>query len=277
MNITPFSQVFTCHRTDISGLVIHTGGYAQTTPGHIWGPGIRTYYLLHYVISGCGWYQVGKELHQLSAGDLFIGYPNEIIKYGADLKDPWQYCWVGFSGLDASYLVKATDFSRKNHVMHVKSEELKDTLIDIYNHYGLSTQNYLNMLSRLNAFFAVLISNSRQETPRLKRNDYLERALSFMETEYHDSITIEEIAAFTGISSSHLYRLFMNEYAISPLNYLTQFRIRRACSMLLQTPTMPVSVIAYSIGYNDPMYFSRIFHKTIGMSPSEYRKNARAN
>ena len=59
---------------------------------------------------------------------------------------------------------------------------------------------------------------------------------------------------------------------MSPSKYQAQLRIQKACNLLLDNPTMPISVIAYSVGYNDPLYFSKVFHKLIGKSPTEYRK-----
>lgn len=271
----PFKKVFSAHRTEISGIIIRTAGYSQTEAGHIWGPGIRTYYLLHYVISGKGWYNVGKEKYQLSEGDLFLAFPNEIIKYGADLKDPWKYCWVGFVGLDIPYIIKLTGFTKKQHTMHIPHGSIADIMIDLYENYGTQTSHYLYMLAKLMLLFSILTENSHNNPVHSKCSDYLDQALSFMETEYQSPLTVQEIASFAGISSSHLNRLFMKEYTVPPLKYLTQLRIRRACNMLIETPSLPVSVIAYSVGFNDALYFSRTFHRIIGMSPSEYRKKSR--
>jgi len=268
----PFKKVFSSYRTEITGIIIRTAGYSQTEPGHIWGPGIRAYYLLHYVISGKGWYNVGKERHWLSEGDLFMSFPNEIIKYGADLECPWKYCWVGFLGLDIPYIMKQAGFTKKKHILHIPSDDIAETMIDLYKSYGTQTKNYLYMISKLTHLFSIIIADSERNPPLPKGSDYLEKALTYMKTEYQSPITIDEIASFAGISSSHLYRLFMKEYSVPPLKYLTQFRIQSACNMLIENPSLPVSVIAYSVGFNDPLYFSRSFRKATGVSPSEYRK-----
>ncbi|MFT4105601.1 MAG: AraC family transcriptional regulator [Lacrimispora sp.] len=268
----PFTKVFSAYRTEITGIIIRTAGYSQTAPGHIWGPGIRTYYLLHYVISGKGWYNVGNERHWLSEGDLFFSFPNEIIKYGADLECPWKYCWVGFLGLDIPYIIKQTGFTKKKHTLHIPSDDIARTMIDLYKNYGTQTGNYLYMISKLAHLLSIIILHSKSNPPIPKGSDYLEKALTYMKTEYQSPVTINEIASFAGISSSHLYRLFMKEYSVAPLKYLTQFRIQCACNMLIENMSLPVSVIAYSVGFNDPLYFSRSFRKAIGVSPSEYRK-----
>lgn len=272
MQELPFKDYFSAHRTEIIGLIVRTAGYSQTEPGHIWGPGIRSYYLLHYVISGKGWYEVGKEKYQLSEGDLFLGFPGEIIKYGADLEDPWKYCWTGFTGQDIPYLIKLAGFTRKKHVLHIPCDDIAAVMIDLYQNYGTRPSSYMYMISKLALLFSVIIEKSQNTSRRFRGSSSLDKALDFMESECQHPLTVSEIASCAGISDSHLYRLFMKEYSVPPLKYLTQFRIRRACNMLIENTSVPVSVIAYSVGFNDPLYFSRTFHKIMGMSPTEYRK-----
>ena len=78
------------------------------------GSGIRDHYLIHYVISGKGTYEVNNETHFLSAEDAFLVYPNTEIIYRADAKTPWEYAWVGFTGSDAATILQATDFFPAN-------------------------------------------------------------------------------------------------------------------------------------------------------------------
>ncbi len=276
--IEPFKKLFTCHQDIVHSVHIHTGGYSQTEPGHIWGPGVRSYYLLHYIIRGHGWFEVRKERHTLAAGDLFLGYPNEIIKYGADFKDPWYYCWIGFSGMDIPHVLKMTEFSHKNHTMHIDSPKIPEAIIKIYENYEANFASYLEMLSAFNHFLSLLVEASHSNYPppnqkhKGKRGIYLEKAISFMETDNSVGCTIDDVAQYVGISTCQLYRIFMEEYSVSPSKYQAQLRIQKACNLLLDNPTMPISVIAYSVGYNDPLYFSKVFHKLIGKSPTEYRK-----
>lgn len=67
--------------------------------------------------------------------------------------------------------------------------------------------------------------------------------------------------------------LSWNTRGLSPAQYITDFRVNAACRLLEETE-LPVSAVARSVGYNDSLYFSRIFHKTKGVSPTEYRADA---
>lgn len=277
--IQPFKKLFTCHQDDIRSICLNTGGHSQTEPGHIWGPGVRSYYLLHYVISGRGWYAVKKEKHFLSSGDLFLGFPNEIIKYGADFDDPWCYCWIGFSGMDIPHILKMTDFSRKNHIMHIDSPDIPETIIRIHQQYGTDFSSYLKMLSTFHHLLSMLVYASQKKSSqplhgnlRSKQEIYLDKAISFMETDTSHGGGVHDIARYVGISPSHLYRIFIEAYSVSPSKYQTQIRMQKACNLLHEQPDMPISIIAYSVGYNDPLYFSKVFHRTVGKSPTDYRK-----
>ena len=85
---------------------------------------------------------------------------------------------------------------------------------------------------------------------------------------------IQEISDHLGINRSYLHRIFKASTDSSLQNYLLDRRIHHAC-ILLQDTELTIQVIAHSVGYPDPLNFSRIFHQKIGMSPSGYRKDFR--
>ena len=82
---------------------------------------------------------------------------------------------------------------------------------------------------------------------------------------------MEDIAYYVGISRSHLFRSFQHYMSRSPKEYLTEYRIKQACHLLRETD-LSVSAIAYSVGFENNLYFSKAFRKQKGLSPSEYRK-----
>ena len=76
--------------------IVH--GREICAPGHTFGPAVRRYTLIHYVMSGKGTYRVGGETYHVEAGEAFRILPGEITVYSADSDDPWTYRWVGFDG-----------------------------------------------------------------------------------------------------------------------------------------------------------------------------------
>lgn len=84
-------------------------------------------------------------------------------------------------------------------------------------------------------------------------------------------IKIEELCRVACMSKSSLYRMFSEEYGISPAQLIIEERLRYAKQFLQDASSMSIKEAAYASGFNDPNYFSRIFKKMEGMSPSEYR------
>lgn len=101
----------------------------------------------------------------------------------------------------------------------------------------------------------------------------IEKAVKYIESNYHRDLGIDELAEYVYLSTSHFCSLFKQETEYTFLEYLTKCRIEKACFMLLNTD-MKVFQIASMIGYQDAKYFTQVFKKLIGMTPSEYREQA---
>lgn len=107
--------------------------------------------------------------------------------------------------------------------------------------------------------------------PKEKKITYVEEALRYIESNYSQSVNIQVIADYLNIERTYLYRLFKDITGSSPQEYLLYYRIRRACSLLAETE-LPVSDIARSVGYEDALYFSRLFKQKKGRTPTQYRR-----
>jgi AraC-like DNA-binding protein len=101
-------------------------------------------------------------------------------------------------------------------------------------------------------------------------NTPLQRAYSFIEAHLSQKITVDHIAAHAFVSRSQLNRLFYQDQKMSPVRYLTQRRLERACS-LLKTTDLPVKRIGVLCGYPQAEHFSRIFLRYYEVTPGEFR------
>lgn len=101
----------------------------------------------------------------------------------------------------------------------------------------------------------------------------LKKALAYIQTNYREGLTQEQVAQAVHLSPGYFSRLFRHEQGVTFSEYLASLRLQKA-QHLLQTSALSIGEIAAEVGYGDPNYFSRVFSKTYGMSPSEFRESA---
>lgn len=259
----------------LNSLSVYNVGNQKCEPGYQWGPGMRNHYCIHYVISGIGYYEVNGETWKLSAGDTFILYPNTEVKYYADMEKPWEYAWVGFMGTDAEFLIQATDFSREIPFIKkgvLPKKKLQKQLDNIYEVKGSTYEAAVAMTGALYTLLSTFMSYAKHvEHTKDNQMMYVEKARDYIEANYSYPITVEEVADYVGISRSHLFRSFQTYLKQSPKEYLIEFRIKKACHLLKET-SLSVAAIAYSVGIENNLYFSKAFKSKMNVSPSEYRK-----
>lgn len=257
---------------ELVSLSVYNVGFQNCAPLYQWGPGIRDHYLIHYVISGKGYYKTKNKTFTLKAGDTFLVYPNTEVLYYADETNPWEYAWVGFTGSDASTILKATDFTKETPI--IKQTPLGDSihlqLLHIYDARGNEFEHAVEMTGRLYTMLALFMQGASKDPVQNTAATYVQKGIEYISANYSYNITVEDIADYVGLSRSHLFRSFESVLGQSPKEYLTDFRMRHAC-YLLEHSSLSITAIANSIGFDNSLYFSKTFHKSKGMAPKEYR------
>ena len=252
----------------VGALTVFNTGVQRCEGSYSWGPGVRDHYLIHYVISGKGEYQAGGRTYALAAGDMFLTCPDENIFYQANAGDPWEYCWVGFHGTEAKLLLDQTDLSAERPVLRGVSPDAYKQMMRIYESRGSQPHQAAFMTGALYQLLAALMRDRRAPAAR-RGDDSVQQACEFITNNLAMPITVEDIAAHVGLSRSRLYRLFMDQMRMSPVQVLTQVRIRQACA-LLGRGDLSVKAVAASVGFENQLYFSRRFREIMGCSPTEF-------
>lgn len=107
--------------------------------------------------------------------------------------------------------------------------------------------------------------------PASAKNHYIVKAIAYVEQHYQENLSMGDVCKSLLISESYLTKLFKENTDYSFIDYLTNYRIKKACE-LLKNPTMKIYSIAEQVGYKDQRYFSVLFKKIVGVTPKQFRE-----
>lgn len=250
---------------------IYYCGREKCDVGHFFGPAVRSHYLMHFVLSGRGVYQCRGQSYEVEKGEAFLIRPQEITYYEADEKDPWEYAWVAFNGIEAEGMLQAAGMSENKLVCKIinlkESTEFLEKMIQTFQESGHHEYEMVG-------FFFLLFSTIKKEEPKIKNKpdrEYLDQALAYIQNNYSYDIHVTDIASFVGIDRTYLFKIFKEYKNLSPKKYLLQYRILAAKDMITNT-NYSMTEVALSCGFYDLPSFCRNFKSQEGCTPTEYRK-----
>lgn len=253
-------------------------GCSKTEPLHSFGPAVKPFYLIHYILSGKGVFAYGEKEYHLEAGYGFLITPDHLAFYQADEKDPWTYVWVGFTGAEAESVVEELGLSVNHPVFFCdKTQEIYSTVTDMMEYNTYSFSDNLRRNGYLSIFLSLIATRADGQIDEEddKANSHVEKAIEYVRMNYCNPIKVTDIADYVCINRSYLYSLFEEYLHISPQQFLTMYRITKSLELLHSTD-YPIESIALSSGYTDVLVFTKAFKKKMGMSPSTYRNEMRS-
>ncbi len=263
-------------------LCLHHCGHQNCDPGHTFGPGKRTEYIIHCVQNGYGIFVSKEKTYHLTQGDTFLICPGEKVYYAADSEHPWSYSWIAFRGMKVERFLHHTGYSDANPILHLDDASFFfDTVNKILDTTALTYTNELKRQSYLLDLFSLLVENSRAKSSQkvwydYPVNTYVNQAASFIRRNYYKQIRIADVAEYVGINRSYLTSSFQKILKTSPQKFLQNCRMTQAADLLKSTEDS-ITAIAHHVGYADPLAFSKIFKKEYGLSPRQYRQSLKDN
>lgn len=250
-------------------------GKERCAPLHSFGPGVRDIYKIHFIHSGRGVVRAEGVTHELTAGQAFLAYPERVIFYQADGTDPWTYSWIGFCGDQVEDILSRTRLSPANPVFPMDTR-LMPQLYELLNEAedNAATRD-LRLQALLHEFLTRLVelapASGRLASARVQaKESYIHRCLDFLHGHYSEEITVGQLAAIVGLDRKYLSSLFKQATGLPPQQYLLHYRMEKACA-LLRKGHYSIGEVARSVGYQDALLFSKMFKKSVGVSPSDYR------
>ena len=235
----------------------------------------RLDYQLLYVASGkAHFYFQGKE-EIVSAGNMVLYRPKEEQRYYYYGAEHPEVYWVHFTGNNVKNILRQYGIADDIHVIHTNTSlEYKRLFSLMIQELKLCKDDYEELLvyylkELLIMIHRVLINNPPGKSSFLITE--MDDAVQYFHTNYNQTISIENYAAKHNMSVSWFIRNFKEYTNATPAQYILSLRISNART-LLENTSYNVSEISNIVGYENPLYFSRIFKKQCGMSPSEFRK-----
>ena len=235
--------------------------------------GRRDYQLL-YIARGKGhFYFDGKE-QIITEGNMILYRPNEVQMYYYYAPDKTEAYWVHFTGRHVESILEFYELPETENVFYTgTSPDYQWMYRQMIQELQLCRANYEELLSLMLRHIFIMINRYIVEGRKAGSDiqNEIERATHYFNENYNKPLNIDEYAESRHMSTCWFIRSFKQILKVTPMQYILSLRMANAQS-LLETSEYNISEIAEAVGYDNPLYFSRLFHKHIGVSPTEYRK-----
>ncbi len=238
-----------------------------------WQKGRRDYQIL-YVANGKThfWFDGKEEI--VSTGHMVLYKPEEIQKYVYYLEDNPEVFWIHFTGSDVKNILAYHGISLDEHVFYCGVlPDYKALFRKIIQELQLCRYGYEDYIASLFNDILLLVDRQQHEQKKATGNvqEQIERAAAYFNENYNTKISIDDYAESLHISTNWFIHNFKQYTGMSPAQYILSLRMVNAQSLLERT-TYNIKEISEIVGYENPLYFSRVFKKEIGKSPAQYRK-----
>ena len=238
-----------------------------------WQKGRRDYQIL-YVANGKThfWFDGREEI--VSTGHMVLYKPEEIQKYVYYLEDNPEVFWIHFTGRDVKNILAYHGISLDEHVFYCGVlPDYKALFRKIIQELQLCRYGYEDYIASLFNDILLLVDRQQHEQKKTTGNvqEQIERAAAYFNENYNTKISIDDYAESLHISTNGFIHNFKQYAGMSPAQYILSLRMVNAQSLLERT-TYNIKEISEIVGYENPLYFSRVFKKEIGKSPAQYRK-----
>lgn len=235
----------------------------------------RLDYQLLYVSSGKAHFVLNGKDREVSAGHMVLYLPRQKQDYVYYGKDKPEVYWIHFTGSDVKNILRHYEIPLDEPLFYCGVVSTYSYLFkEIINELQTCRVGYQELLTMYLRQIFLLIQRSRMEQkPAVSTyiQEEVENARRYFNEHYNEAINIEEFAQSRSMSVSWFLRNFKQATGMSPMHYILINRINNAVS-LLETTDYNINEISTIVGYDNPMYFSRLFKKQKGVSPTEYRK-----
>ena len=252
----------------------------ETKHQRIYRPGGMESWVLNCTTEGVGLVNRDTAPFCCTTGDILLFPPGVVHDYGREPNTPrWEHRWVDFQPRPA--------WEHWLQWPHAGNGVLRVTVRDrsVWQRIPRRLREVADLLCRplqhridfcLNATEEIILWCHSAAGPvgGVAVDPRIDRAAGFIQRHYNESHTVSSLAQQVALSPSRFAHLFRRQTGTTPMKYLERLRIARAQELLLTTG-LSISEIGYQCGYDEPLYFSKVFRGSVGRSPRQFRRGTR--
>lgn len=234
-------------------------------------------HILMYCVQGTGWYELdGSKPQVVHAGDLVILPAYMAHVYGANAAEPWSIYWIHLRGEHASTYIELLLAHKISAIVPSKAPKWLELFHECYDAletgYSLQAMTYASQITGY--MLGMLAYGQGTGVSMISSKRAAEQSVQYMLEHLERGLTLKELAAQAQLSAPHYSQLFKQATGHSPIDYFLRLKIQHSCRYLDFTD-WTVKQISSELGFKDPYYFSRLFSKMMGRSPTEYRNKSK--
>lgn len=233
----------------------------------------RIDYQLIYIASGHGYFHIGGHDQDLSQGSMILFKPGDQQVYTYRKEDKTQAYWLHFVGTEIDEILPISNLESPLVTIPNETSEVLRLFKRIIREFQLRPLNYSDYAN--DCLHQLLLHTKRSlinyDTAQTLTHKNIEATIALMNEFYGKKNTLQYYAEYAGLSVSRFIYNFETFTGKAPMKYLTSIRMENAMQFLLN-PDLSISEVGLIVGYEDPLYFSRVFKNYVGIPPSSYRK-----
>jgi len=231
--------------------------------------------ILIYCLRGKGWFSIDGHRMEVSANEFIIVPTTKArMSYGADEDDPWSIYWVHFcgenlKGFNEGFNLGLYDGAKPIHLNEKGIQIWESMYENLQLGYGRENLNNVNLC--LYHFLATFFYPEKHTSIKAQdERDMIKKTINYMQQGLSKKVSVEHFAEYNQLSVSYFSSLFKKSTGMPPMDYFIHLKVRKACAQLYSTE-IKIRDIANGLGYEDAFHFSRLFKKSMRVSPQKYR------
>lgn len=228
---------------------------------------------IYYMKEGRCTYHIDGNTYKVLPGDIILipGNTSHRTTYGGVVHTRQLVnCANAYIPKAVLERIAGIGYLYRNRKVISQLEEMFAKIEHEYSHADVLSEEVLKCFTAELLFIILRHKNEHENT--IAENNFISTVQEYIQNNYMNEVRLSALAEQLSVSQEHLSRVFKKETGMGFKEYLTGFRLQKAEEMLKHETGRAVSEVAYACGFNDGNYFSYIFKKAYGVSPTEVRR-----